>query len=181
MLRSLLLYTALVMGANAATAGEIDFAAAQAGDLAKLTEGNGEPVPEGGFMDPEGNTRSLADYRGKVVLVNFWATWCAPCREEMPSLDALQADMGGDDFQVVTIATGHNPLPSINKFYEEESIRNLPILIDARQQFARSMGVMGLPVTILVDRDGVERARLIGDADWSGETAKQVIRELQEP
>lgn len=181
MLRSILLYTALVMGANAATAGEIDFQAAHAGNLAKLTEGSGQAAPDGIFLDTDERELSLADYRGKVLLVNFWATWCAPCREEMPALDALQADMGGDDFQVLTIATGRNPLPAIRKFYDDEAITSLPILTDARQQFARSMGVMGLPVTVLIDRDGVERARLIGDADWSSDTAKQVIRELQAP
>lgn len=181
MLRSLLLYTALVFGANAVTAGPINFEAAHSAGLTALTEGNGEAVPEIAFLDPDGKEHRLQDYAGKVVMVNFWATWCAPCREEMPSLDKLQVDMGGDEFEVLTIATGRNPLPSINKFYEETGIKNLPILTDARQQLARAMGVVGMPVTVLIDQEGKERARLIGGADWSSEASKQVIRELQAP
>ena len=181
MLRSLLLYTALVMGANAALAAEIDFDAAHSGGLAALTEGSRDPAPDIVFFDPEGGEHRLQDYQGKVVLVNFWATWCAPCREEMPSLEALQAEIGGDDFAVVTIATGRNPMPAIEKFYEEEGLTQLPVLLDPRQNLARAMGVMGMPVTILLDRDGLERARLIGGADWSGDASKQVIRELQAP
>lgn len=181
MLRSFLLYTALVFGANAVAAGEIDFDAAHQAGLSALTEGNGEPVPEIAFLDTDGNEHRLQDYQGKVLMVNFWATWCAPCREEMPSLDKLQTEMKGDDFEVLTIATGRNPLPAIEKFYGEINVSNLPILTDARQQLARSMGVVGMPVTVLIDREGKERARLIGGADWSSEASKQVIRELQAP
>jgi thiol-disulfide isomerase/thioredoxin len=116
-----------------------------------------------------------------VVLLNFWATWCAPCREEMPSLDALQAELGGDDFQVVAIAAGHNPAPAIEKFLTEAKITNLPVLLDPRQGLARGMGVMGMPVTILIDRDGNEIARLIGGADWASEASKTLIRQATAP
>lgn len=181
MLRSLLLYTALVFGANAASAGTIDFEAAHANGLAKLTAVNGTEVSNIAFLDPEGNEHSLQDYHGKVVMLNFWATWCAPCREEMPSLEALQNELGGDDFQVVTIATGRNPLPAIQKFFGEIGVEQLPILTDERQKLSRAMGVMGMPVTVLIDREGREQARLIGGADWASDAAKQVIRELQAP
>ena len=181
MLRSLILYTALGIGANAALAGEIDWQAAHDGGLAKLVQTDPTPVPDTSFTDPEGGTHSLADYRGKVVLLNFWATWCAPCREEMPSLDALQAELGGDDFQVVAIAAGHNPAPAIEKFLTEAKITNLPVLLDPRQGLAREMGVMGMPVTILIDRDGNEIARLIGGADWASEASKTLIRQATAP
>lgn len=182
MLRQLLLYTALVLGANTAFAGEVDWKAAQEAGLAKLIPAEDAPeVTDATFTDKDGGEHSLADYRGKVILVNFWATWCAPCREEMPSLDALQGELGGDDFQVVTIATGHNPPPKIDKFFEETGVENLPVLLDPKQQVSRGMGVLGLPVSVLIDREGVEVARLVGDADWSGEAAKQVIRQLIEP
>ena len=179
MLRSALLYTALVLGANAALAGEVDWQAAKEAGLTKLvpTE-NAQPIPDTPFSDPEGGSHTLADYKGKVVLVNFWATWCAPCREEMPSLDQLQADLGGDDFQVVTIATGRNPPDSITRFFEETEVKNLPVLLDPKQQLARQMGVVGLPVSVLLDRDGNEVARLMGDADWASEPAQNVIRQL---
>lgn len=181
MLRSLLLYTALVIGANAAVAGEIDFDAARANGLAALNPGNGEMAPNTGFLDRDGNELNLEDYRGKALLVNFWATWCAPCREEMPSLDRLQAHMGGDDFQVLTIAAGPNPMAQIDKFYNEVGLEHLPVLTDARQRFASSMGVLGLPVTVLIDREGRESARLIGDADWFSDAAVDVIEQLQAP
>ena len=181
MLRWLVLYTALGIGANAALAGEIDWQAAHDGGLAKLVQTDPTPVPDTSFTDPEGGTHSLADYRSTVVLLNFWATWCAPCREEMPSLDALQAELGGDDFQVVAIAAGHNPAPAIEKFLTEAKITNLPVLLDPRQGLARGMGVMGMPVTILIDRDGNEIARLIGGADWASEASKTLIRQATAP
>lgn len=181
MLRWLVLYTALGIGANAALAGEIDWQAAHDGGLAKLAQTAPTPVPETAFTDPDGGTHSLADYRGKVVLLNFWATWCAPCREEMPSLDALQAELGGDDFQVVAIAAGHNPPAAIQKFLTEAKIANLPVRLDPRQGLAREMGVMGMPVTVLIDRDGNEIARLIGGADWASEASKTLIRQATAP
>jgi thiol-disulfide isomerase/thioredoxin len=179
MLRSVLLYTALVIGANTAFAGNVDWQAAQSAGLAKLVPAEDAPaLPETSFTDPDGGTHSLADFRGKVALVNFWATWCAPCREEMPSLDALQAELGGEDFQVVTIATGRNAPVKIDKFYKETGVKNLPVLLDPKQELARGMGVVGLPVSVLIDREGREVARLMGDADWSSEAAKEVIRQL---
>ena len=179
MLRSVLLYTALVFGANAALADGVDWQAAQQAGLEKLVPSTDAlPLPDTEFTDPDGNTHKLADYQGKVVLLNFWATWCAPCREEMPSLDQLQAEMGGDHFQVVPVATGRNPPEKVDRFFEENGVENLPVLLDPRQQLARQMGVVGLPVTILIDRDGNEVARLLGDADWASEPAKQVIRQL---
>lgn len=179
MLRSALLYTALLFGANTAFAADVDWAAAQATGLAKLVPTTDAPaLPDTVFTDPDGGEHRLADYKGKVVLLNFWATWCAPCREEMPALDALQAELGGDDFQVVTIATGRNAPDKIDRFFDETGVTNLPVLLDPRQQLARDMGVVGLPVTVLIDADGVEVARLMGDADWASDAAKAVIRQM---
>lgn len=180
-MRWLVLYTAMILGANAAFAGEIDWQAAHDGGLAKLQRTGPTPVPATAFTDPEGGSHSLADWQGKVVLLNFWATWCAPCREEMPSLDALQAELGGEDFAVLAIAAGHNPPPAVKKFLAEENIANLPVHLDPRQQLAREMGVMGMPVTVLIDRDGNEIGRLMGGADWSSDTAKALIRQATAP
>lgn len=178
MLRSALLYTALLFGANAAFAGPVDWDAARQA-LPKLVQTqDAPPVSAVEFADPAGGTHTLADYKGKVVLVNFWATWCAPCRKEMPALDALQSELGGEDFQVVTIATGRNAVPKIHEFFAETGVTNLPVLLDPRQQLARDMGVVGLPVTVLIDRDGNEIARLMGDDHWDSDGAKTLIRQL---
>ena len=180
MLRMLILYTALAAGANMVAAGEVDLDAANAGGL-KLAAGNKEPVSQTVFTDPEGGEHTLADYAGKVVLLNFWATWCAPCREEMPALNSLQKELGGDDFQVVTIASGRNPQPAIDKFFAEAGVDSLPVLLDPRQKLAREFGIVAMPGTILIDRDGNEVARMMGPADWSSDTAKAVITQMTAP
>ncbi|MFV2035211.1 MAG: TlpA disulfide reductase family protein [Halocynthiibacter sp.] len=112
--------------------------------------------------------------------MNFWATWCAPCREEMPALDALQLKIGGDDFQVMTIATGRNRLSGINRFYEDANVTTLPILLDPKGKLATRMGALGLPVTILLNREGREIARLTGGADWATENAMAVLQALMD-
>ena len=136
-----------------------------------------EPVdlPEAALIDEADAERSLAEYRGRYVLLNFWATWCAPCREEMPSLDRLQADLGSDRFAVVSVAVGRNPVPAINRFFAEQGIANLPKLRDPKQQLAGAMGARGLPVTVLVDPEGREIARLTGPAEWDSPEAKALI------
>ena len=145
-------------------------------DMRKL-DVHAEPqqLPGETFTDPEGNAYTLADYAGKIVLVNFWATWCAPCREEMPDLDALNADMAGEDFEVVTIASGRNSLSGIRAFFEEEQIETLPILLDPQGQLSRRAGVLGLPVSILMNREGREIARLQGGAHWNDAPAREII------
>lgn len=176
------LIMALLCFSNAASAGPVDWAAARAAGLPKLTETQAPvPVPDTPFLDAEGREVRLADWKGKALLVNFWATWCAPCREEMPSLSALQAAEGGADFEVVTIATGRNPRPAIEKFFAENNVTGLPILLDERQTLAREMGVLGLPVSVLIDREGREVGRLIGDADWNSPAARAVVQQLKAP
>ncbi len=180
MLRMLILYTALAAGANMVAAGEVDLDAANAAGL-KLAAGNGQAVSQTIFTDPEGGEHTLADYAGQAVLLNFWATWCAPCREEMPALNALQKELGGEDFQVVTIASGRNPQPAIDKFFTEAEIDALPVLLDPRQKLAREFGVLAMPATILIDRNGVEVARLMGPADWASDAAKAAVTQLTAP
>lgn len=173
-LRLIVLYTALSLGANAAMAADLN--ALRAGDMKKLVVYEAPiALPEIPFTDETGAETSLAAYRGKVVLLNFWATWCAPCRAEMPELAALQQALGGDDFQVVTLATGRNPPAKIDRFFEEIGVTDLPKHRDEKQMLARAMGVAGLPVTVLIDRKGREVARLIGEAAWNAPEARAVI------
>ena len=118
---------------------------------------------------------SLEDYRGKYVLLNFWATWCAPCRKEMPQLSELQTEFGGDTFEVLTLATGRNSPTGIKKFFDEIAVDNLPRHQDPKQKVASEMGIFGLPITVLIDPEGREVARLRGDADWASDNAKAII------
>ena len=139
-----------------------------------------KPVPQTAFADIDGTEGSLANYRGKIVVLNFWATWCGPCRQEMPSLDRLNAELGSADFAVVTLATGRNSPQGMRKFFEEEGIETLPLYQDPKQAIAREMAVLGLPITVILDRDGQEIARLRGDAEWDSESAMGIIAALIE-
>lgn len=173
-------YTALVMGANAAAAQDLAaLTEVRAGDMRKLIV-QSEPgrTTDAAFIGADGADMTLAAYEGQIVILNFWATWCAPCRVEMPHLSELQAAVGGDDIQVVTIATGRNAPEAMQMFFDEIGVDNLPLHRDPRQQLARDMGVLGLPVTIILDRDGREIARLQGEADWADENALAVVEVL---
>ena len=172
-------YTALALLANTAVADTAALLALRDGDMGKLNFAT-DPVTaaDTAFVDETGAEMHLSDLRGKVVLVNFWATWCAPCRVEMPQLAALQTARGGDDFQVITIATGRNAPQAIARFFDEIGVTNLPRYADPQQALAHDMGVMGLPVSLILNRDGAEVARLMGDADWSSPSALAIIDAL---
>lgn len=118
------------------------------------------------FVDASGATRSLADYRGKFVLLNIWATWCVPCRTEMPTLDRLQGLLGGPDFQVLALSIDRGGSEVVQKFFAATGVRNLAINVDTSGQAAFALGILGLPGTLLLDRDGMEIGRLIGPTEW---------------
>ncbi len=176
--RFVVLYTALALGANAAFADVATLEALREGTMKKLVFAEPAEVSQVAFTDPKGGQHRLADWRGKIVLVNFWATWCAPCRKEMPMLDALQAEFGGEDFEVVTIATGRNAIPGITRFFDEVGVERLPVLLDPKQELAREMAVLGLPITVILNREGQEIARLRGDAEWDSDSARAIIAAL---
>ena len=181
-----LLYLALAPGANDQQAGIArDNGALRpllVGDMQKLVLHDvTRPAPARPFQDAAGGPVSLEEFRGRWVVLNFWATWCAPCREEMPSLDALEAALGGPGFAVLPVATGRNPLPAIESFYESTGLRQLPILRDPDQRLAAEMGVLGLPVTVILDPAGHEIGRLVGDADWNGTEARALLAAVMAP
>ncbi|MDA9789522.1 TlpA family protein disulfide reductase [Amylibacter sp.] len=177
-----LLYAATATIANPVLAENPDIAAItelRAGSMKKLVFAKDpSPAVTATFIDEAENTKSFADYKSKYLLVNFWATWCAPCRHEMPSLNKLQAELGGDNFEVITIATGRNPVPAIKAFFKKAEITDLPILRDPKQSLAREMSVFGLPMTMILNPEGQEIARLRGDAEWADENAFAVIKAL---
>jgi len=176
--RLLTLYMALVVSANTALADTATYEALRVGDMKKLNfHAEPKPVSAAEYVLPdEAGMATLETYRGQYVLLNFWATWCAPCRHEMPTLAALQTEFGGDDFKVVTLATGRNSPTGIKKFFDEVGIDNLTRYQDPKQKLARDMAVLGLPITVLIDPEGREIARLIGDADWYSASARDIIR-----
>lgn len=158
---------------------ERDFAqveAMRAADMLKLQFGvnRGSDVV---FTHEDGSDLTLAAYEGQYVVLNFWATWCAPCRKEMPHLSELQ-DEFGDGLEVVTVATGINQRPAMERFLADIGVDNLPLHTDANSALARDLGVVGLPVTLVLDPNGYEIARLIGDADWASDNAKDILRAL---
>ncbi|MCD9148218.1 TlpA disulfide reductase family protein [Pseudophaeobacter flagellatus] len=178
LLRHLSLYIALGLGANAALAADVAELEALRADSLKRLVVHAEPrdVSQAEFfLEDDGGMASLQDYKGKVVLLNFWATWCAPCRKEMPQLAELQQEFGGADFEVLTIAAGRNSPTGIVKFFDDNGITNLPRHQDPKQALAREMAVVGLPITVLLNREGEEIARLIGDAEWNSDSAKAII------
>lgn len=127
-------------------------------------------------VDGKGQPADMAPYRGKALLVNLWATWCAPCIKELPSLSALQQALGGDQFQVVTIAIDERDPAKIEPFLASHGAANLPVLIDRDRTVDKVAQVIALPTSLLVDRDGKARAMLTGDACWDSGTALDAVK-----
>ena len=140
-----------------------------------------KPVPELTFVDGVGNEVSLADFRGEVVVLNLWATWCAPCRREMPSLDRLQARFGGNGLEVIALSLDRGDVAKVREFYHELGISSLAIYHDPDGAAGRELGAPGLPTTILIDRAGQEVGRLLGPAEWDSDEALAVIEALVGP
>lgn len=171
------LYLALGSGESPAGSDVSALEPLRQGDMAKLRLATA-PGSDTAFTSQDGGDMTLAAFEGKYTLVNFWATWCAPCREEMPQLATLQDVFGGDTFEVVTIATGRNAVPAMQAFFEDIGVTNLPLHRDPGQALARDFGVLGLPVTVILDPTGQEIARLQGEADWAAPEARALIAAL---
>lgn len=136
-----------------------------------------DDIAEVRFVDGDGRRKSLADFRGKQVLLNIWATWCGPCREEMPTLDRLQTRLGGPDFEVVALSIDREGVDVIRDFYAELGLKALRIYMDPSTMTTINLNVQGVPTTLLLDRDGREIGRYAGPAEWDGEAAVNAIRE----
>src|SRR5258706_122621 len=132
------------------------------------------------FTDARGVEMGLQAFRGRVVLLNVWAAWCAPCREEMPTLDRLQAALGGRDFEVVALSIDAGGLPVVQAFFEQLGLRHLRPYLDSRQH-AMVLGGAGIPLTLLIDADGREIGRKLGPAQWDDPGIVALIRRHVEP
>lgn len=133
------------------------------------------PATSAKFLDQNGNEVSFSDFKGKVILVNFWATWCAPCIREMPDLNNLERDLGGENFEVVLISENQDGIDSSLEFLKDNNISNLKTYIDDNRNVARTLKTRALPTSILIDAEGYELGRLIGPAEWNSGDAKALI------
>lgn len=176
-------------GQQSATAPECRASESAAQRLARFARGEVAAVvasknparpPDVDFVGPEGQAVTLADFKGRAVLVNLWATWCVPCRQEMPALDKLQAALGGSDFEVVAINVDTRSPEKPKTWLAENGIRHLAYYSEPTgkllQVLQRSGHVIGLPTTVLVDAAGCEIALLKGPAEWAGDEAIALVR-----
>ena len=135
-----------------------------------------QPLPEIRFQDGDGKPYTLSDFRGKVVLLNVWATWCAPCRKEMPALDRLQQKLGGPAFEVVALSINSGGAAIVRQFYDDIGIRSLALYVDPSMEASGKLHTIGIPTTLLLDREGRERWRKIGPAEWD---SPEIIESLR--
>ncbi len=173
------LYTAALLGATPALAlspqGREAVMAARAGDMARMVVHAAPRVAvTTPFVDGDGVERRFSDWAGKVVVVNFWATWCPPCLKELPSIDRLAA-AAGEDFAVIAISTDRGDIEKPRRWMAENGISTLALHHDPRFALARAAGLIGQPTTLLLDRQGREIARYTGEAEWDGPAARALI------
>ena len=121
------------------------------------------------FLDAKKNELNLDDYKGNLVLLNFWATWCAPCKEEMPSLDQLQSNEKLNNLKIFPINIGQENLKKSQKFFKDLSIKNLEVYFISSINLPKKLQLRGIPTTILINKDGLEFARIIGSVDFKDE------------
>lgn len=165
-----------ILSADASTATAADCSAPPATIEQFKPAVRSQPAPEVAFYDAAGAERTLAAYRGRPLIVNLWATWCAPCVKEMPALDRLLGLLRADEIAVLALSSDREGAPVVQRFYESHAIRNLEILIDRRTALARAFATPGLPTTILLDRDGRELGRVVGVAEWDAADTVAFLR-----
>ena len=141
-----------------------------------VTDGPMEPPPIA-FLDEAGEARSLADYRGTPVAVHFWATWCFPCRAEMPTMDALQRELG-DELVILPLSLDRGGAELVRNYYNDHDLTTLPIFIDEKMAAGRALRVHGIPATVFFDGEGAEVARVLGDRDWSDPDVVTLVRAI---
>ncbi|MBD0274107.1 MAG: TlpA family protein disulfide reductase [Acetobacteraceae bacterium] len=172
---------ALSAGATLAAALPARQAGAQAAG-GKLVETE-PPVPAApfSFTDPAGKEHTAADFAGQGLVVNLWATWCPPCVAEMPALDRAQAALAEEGVRVLALSSDREGRAKVEPFYRERGIRHLGLWLDPRGAATRALGARGLPTTVVIDRKGLERARLVGPAEWDKPEMLAAIRRLVGP
>jgi thiol-disulfide isomerase/thioredoxin len=156
------------------------------GEVAALTMATSPlRLPDLAFEDADGKPRKLSDWRGKTVLVNLWATWCVPCRKEMPALDSLQTKLGGKDFEVVAINIDTRDAEKPKNFLKDANLTRLTYFSDQKAkvfQDLKNIGkALGMPTSVLVDGQGCEIANIAGPAEWASDDAIKLIKAAMQP
>jgi thiol-disulfide isomerase/thioredoxin len=149
---------------------------AQGGALRVRRAETPRPLPALRFVDGTGAARSLDEFRGRALLLNIWATWCVPCRKEMPALDRLQQALGGPGFEVVALSIDRGGIPPVKPFYAELGLRALRVYVDPSADALTKLGAVGIPLTMFVDREGRELWRVVGPVEWD---APEVVDRLR--
>lgn len=142
---------------------------------AAATRASLPPLP---FKRLDGNPASLDDYKGKVVVLNLWATWCAPCKKEMPSLARLQAGFPKDKLVVLAASVDRGDDAKVKDFVDQAGLTDLEILRDAKMAAPRQLGLAGIPATLVIDKDGREAARILGERDWNAAPTVATLQAL---
>ncbi|MBU6155557.1 MAG: TlpA family protein disulfide reductase [Alphaproteobacteria bacterium] len=134
------------------------------------------PVPALAFTDAAGKSLTLADFRGKVVVLNLWATWCTPCVAEMPMLDRLQKELGDEGVVVLALSIDRGGSKAVQEFFERTGVRHLGVYVDPSMRSTTDLRAPGLPTTLLIDPEGTELGRVIGPMEWDSPEAKELVR-----
>lgn len=153
-------------------------ASAGGSGIDKLREGTAPLPPDLSFTDAEGKPFRIADFAGRGLVVNLWATWCPPCVAEMPALDRMQAALAAEGFVVLALSSDRGGRGAVEPFFQRTGVRNLAVWLDPRGAAARALGARGLPTSVLVDRSGQERGRLEGEAAWDQPEMIAAVRRL---
>jgi thiol-disulfide isomerase/thioredoxin len=165
------------------------FAAVGSGPLASPSPSDGapfialqtpRPVAPLSFTNGDDTPLTLADFHGRLVLLNLWATWCVPCRKEMPALDRLQAKLGGPGFAVVPLSIDHRGRDAVARFYRQLGVKSLPIYVDKSANAIYAVNAVGMPTTLLIDAQGRELGRVIGPAEWDGHAMLSTLARYME-
>jgi thiol-disulfide isomerase/thioredoxin len=135
------------------------------------------PLPHVQFADGEGKTVTIADFHGRPILLNLWATWCVPCRKEMPALDRLQAAIGRSELVVLPLSIDRQGVAAVEEFYRGLDLKRLGVYLDPSATAASALGTPGLPVTLLIDREGREVGRKLGPAEWDSPRIIALLRD----
>jgi thiol-disulfide isomerase/thioredoxin len=171
----------LVLAAAGTLAAPVLGRKARAAAVRPLASSGPKPLPDFTFTDAGGKPHGVADFAGRGLLINLWATWCPPCVAEMPALDRAQAALADEDILVLALSSDRGGRAQVEAFYQARDIRRLGLWLDPRGAASRALGARGLPTSVIVDRQGREMARLEGDAAWDAPAMLADIRRLVGP